>query len=74
MDAKNSLFILNSIYPFRARWKIGDDRKDGEAFYFHATLKVEDKCGAIIFPVYINEISRYIKSILDNANLDSSRQ
>lgn len=72
IDANNSYFVLNSIYPFKASWPIGESSgEDQKAFYFHATLKIGDSYKAIIFPVYVDELECYIISLLKNTDLSS---
>lgn len=49
-------------------------KDDKKAFYFHAILKNGNNCKAIIFPVYINELERYIISLLKNTNFNALKR
>lgn len=72
MDVSNNYFVLTSIYPFKMSWPKGKSGGENEkAFYFHTILKIGDNCKAIIFPVYVEELERYIISLLNNTNLNS---
>ena len=72
MNVNNSYFILTSIYPFNMSCPKGEnDGKNKEAFYFHTTLKIEDRCKSVIFPVYVDELECYIIDLLDNIDFNS---
>ena len=72
IDANNSYFVLTSIYPFKMSWPIGESGgEDQKAFYFHTTLKIDDSYKALIFPVYVDELERYIINLLNNTDLNS---
>ena len=75
MNVSNSYFVLTSIYPFKASWPKGEsDGENEKAFYFHTILKIDDNCKAIIFPVYVEDLERYIISLLNNTNLNSLKK
>lgn len=72
MNVNNSYFILNSIYPFKMSCPKGEnDGKNEKAFYFYTTLKIDDSCKSVIFPVYVDELECYIMDLLDNIDFNS---
>lgn len=48
-----------------------NDGKNEKAFYFYTTLKIDDSCKSVIFPVYVDELECYIMDLLDNIDFNS---